>query len=37
MMSGAAEEMLTRSIPLMNTPLASNRMTNGFRKSERTI
>jgi hypothetical protein len=31
MIIGAADEMLTLSIPLMNTPLASNRMTSGFR------
>jgi hypothetical protein len=37
MIIGAADEILTRSIPLMNTPLANNRMTNGFRNLELTI
>jgi hypothetical protein len=34
MIIGAADEILTRSIPLMNTPLASNRMMSGFRSLE---
>jgi hypothetical protein len=36
MIIGAADEILTRSIPLMNTPLANNRETNGFRNLELT-
>jgi len=36
MIIGAADEMLPRSLPLMNTPPASNRMTIGYCNLELT-